>query len=197
MTETRHRDPDPWLTAELLYIHRDSSLTDGHPDPLREWTAHSGGSDTTPVHWFAVRVWDPNGDPLLLVRELYADVPVTFLDTRTGVRSRTYGIARTDPLHLAREVWWTPSEELACAVARQVLNEERSVYRESGRHTRLKNVDLGIRRTHDYQAFSYLTAFAATVHERMPDGSAREVLAVQRAHQESVKPLTPVHDEED
>lgn len=187
---------DPWLTAELLYIHRESPVTDGHPDPLREWTAHSGGSDTTPVHWFAVRVWDPHGDPLLLVRELYADVPVTFLDTRTGVRSRTYGIARTDPLHLAREVWWTPSEELACAVARQVLNGERAVYLMSGRHTRVKGSNPE-EEISQLQAYRYLTAFAATVHERMPDGSAREVLAVQRAHQESVKPLTPVHDEED
>lgn len=172
---------DPWLTAELLYIHRDTPVTDGHPDPLREWTEHSGGSDTTPLHWFAVRAWDPNGDPLLLVRELYADVPVTFLDTRTGTRSRTYGIARTDPLHLAREVWWTPSEELACTVARQVLEEQRCVYTRSGESS-LPYVAPNIMRSRPEETIRRLGPCARTamVCQHMPDGGARDVLRLRR-----------------
>lgn len=112
------------LTGELTYFDAAIPISDGHADPLREWTEDG---DATPEGWFAVRAATRHGDDLYLIREMHGELLGNGMkDYKSGV---WYTIANrpigTIPVALARTVWWTPSEELACEVARQFRDGER------------------------------------------------------------------------
>jgi hypothetical protein len=155
---------DPVFTGALHYVDHALPVTDGHADPLREWTADG---DVTPSGWFAVRVsMRHHTPPLFMIREVYG--------TLSGFMHRGvwYAVSSHTSAHasLSRQVWWTPSEELSCEVARQYMAGERCAAI-IGEYMPAHGMQ-SYRTEHVYRR---TRAWRSEVYERMPDGSARLV----------------------
>jgi hypothetical protein len=142
-------------------------VRDGHPDPLREWTEDG---DVTPPGWYAVRAWTRMQFDLFLVREVHGRV-AGFWDK--GVWQRVERQPEGFPVSLGRTVWWSPSEELACEVARQYRDGERGAV-EVQYGAQPGTIHGGGFKAADSIVRSF-RPWTAAVFQRMPDGIVRPV----------------------
>lgn len=183
---------DPFTLEKLIYLDATAPVSDDHPDPLREWVRDG---DTVPEGWYAVRAYRRNGARLGMIREVYAAAHeyVVYVDLRTvmsystpGKGPHTHRLLNADALMFARSVWWTPSEELACLVARQIRDGER--------RTVMRLVETqtyrGIRSDPGWR---FARAWSSTVHVHEPNTAIWPLVAEYRRTQ-PYKNVTPWED---